>query len=111
MASTFVLPAAMRYQGELASTAVDLDALGRRPDLTALDEVTTGITALTDAIAELRSALDHEMTSATLTEARHAAERILPCMDAVRGAADALEEMVADDLWPLPTYQEMLFIL
>jgi glutamine synthetase len=29
----------------------------------------------------------------------------------VRVAADALEELVADDLWPLPTYQEMLHIL
>ena len=28
----------------------------------------------------------------------------------VRKVADALEGMVADDLWPLPTYQEMLFI-
>jgi glutamine synthetase len=32
-------------------------------------------------------------------------------MAAVRSAADALEEIVADDLWPLPTYQEMLFVL
>ena len=32
-------------------------------------------------------------------------------MAAVRTAADALETLVADDLWPLPTYQEMLFIL
>jgi glutamine synthetase len=29
----------------------------------------------------------------------------------VRRAADELEHFVADDLWPLPTYQEMLFIL
>ena len=28
----------------------------------------------------------------------------------VREAADKLEGLVADDLWPLPTYQEMLFI-
>ncbi len=32
-------------------------------------------------------------------------------MDAIRTAADSLETLVADDLWPLPTYQEMLFIL
>jgi glutamine synthetase len=31
-------------------------------------------------------------------------------MLAVREAADALEGVVADDLWNLPTYQEMLFI-
>ena len=34
-----------------------------------------------------------------------------PAMAAVRGPADQLESLVADDLWPLPTYQEMLFIL
>ena len=32
-------------------------------------------------------------------------------MGAVREAADELEHLVADDLWPLPTYQEMLYIL
>ena len=39
------------------------------------------------------------------------AEALLPAMAAVRAAADALEGVVADDLWPLPTYQEMLYIL
>jgi glutamine synthetase len=28
----------------------------------------------------------------------------------LRKHGDALETMVADDLWPLPTYREMLFI-
>jgi glutamine synthetase len=28
----------------------------------------------------------------------------------VRAAADALEEIVADEHWPLPSYQELLFI-
>jgi glutamine synthetase len=32
-------------------------------------------------------------------------------MSAVRSAADELEGVVADDLWPLPTYQEMFFVL
>jgi glutamine synthetase len=31
-------------------------------------------------------------------------------MDDVRDAADRLEKLVADDLWPLPKYSEMLFI-
>jgi glutamine synthetase len=31
-------------------------------------------------------------------------------MDAVREVADQLEGIVADDLWPLPKYQEMLFV-
>ena len=35
----------------------------------------------------------------------------LPTMEAVRAAADELEGLIADDLWPLATYQEMLYIL
>jgi glutamine synthetase len=35
---------------------------------------------------------------------------VLPAMSMVRKYADELEGWVADDLWPLPTYQEMLFI-
>jgi glutamine synthetase len=35
----------------------------------------------------------------------------LPAMSTVRTAADELETLVADDLWPLATYQEMLYIL
>ena len=41
----------------------------------------------------------------------YARDKVLPAMAAVREAADTLEGLVADDLWPLPTYQEMLYIL
>jgi glutamine synthetase len=34
----------------------------------------------------------------------------VPAMDAARSVADRLERIVADDLWPLPKYSEMLFI-
>jgi glutamine synthetase len=37
-------------------------------------------------------------------------DSVLPAMGSVRDACDALERMVADDLWPLPRYSEMLFI-
>jgi glutamine synthetase len=37
-------------------------------------------------------------------------DKVLPAMDAVREVADQLEGIVADDLWPLPKYQEMLFV-
>jgi len=45
-----------------------------------------------------------------LGEAKYCRDKILPTMLAVRTAADQLEGVVADDLWPLPTYQEMLFV-
>lgn len=56
------------------------------------------------------AAFNHSAESA-LDEAAHAQQELLPAMDAVRTAADVLECVVADDLWPLPTYQEMLYIL
>ena len=37
-------------------------------------------------------------------------DTVIPSMKALRGLVDELEGLVADDLWPLPTYQEMLFI-
>ena len=37
-------------------------------------------------------------------------EHVFPALAEVRSAADKLEAIVADDLWPLPTYREMLFI-
>ena len=38
------------------------------------------------------------------------ADTLIPLMVEVRTHADALELLVADELWPLPKYQEMLFI-
>ena len=43
-------------------------------------------------------------------EAEHMCYTVQAAMLKVRAAADDLESLVADDLWPLPTYQEMLFI-
>ena len=37
-------------------------------------------------------------------------EHVIPEMAELRKAADKLESIVSDDLWPLPTYREMLFI-
>ena len=44
------------------------------------------------------------------TWARLHARRGAAAMDGVRAIADRLERIVADDLWPLPKYSEMLFI-
>jgi glutamine synthetase len=37
-------------------------------------------------------------------------DTVLPAMSDVREVADRLERLVADDLWPLPKYSEILFI-
>ncbi len=111
VASTFILPAAMRYQGELAGTAANLARLGREPDLRTLDRVSDCTSDLSTALDELRRVLDHSHDRPTIEVARHMCDVVLPAMERLRSAADSLEEVVADDLWPLPTYQEMLFVL
>lgn len=108
--STVILPAAMRYQTELAQNVSALKAAGVDADLTLLQMVSAPIKELTEALAALKDGLSHHAVGAT-EEAMHAKEVLLPAMDAVRAAADTLEGVVADDLWPLPTYQEMLYIL
>ena len=109
IAKTTIDPAAVRYQGELAQTAASLKALGQDYDAETLTKVSTLIKELNASIETLEKEMAHEDKS-MLAEAKHACNKILPAMLEVRKCADALEGVVADDLWPLPTYQEILFI-
>jgi glutamine synthetase len=111
MGNTVILPAALRYQTELATNIGSLKAIGVDADTVTLEEVSTSITALREGIAELRAALAHDGAATPVDHAKHAQEALLPAMASVRKASDELETLVADDLWPLATYQEMLFIL
>jgi glutamine synthetase len=111
MATTIIAPAAVRYQTELALNVSSLTAIGQDADTTTLDEVSASLKALRAGIATLRSELAQEEADTEEKRAEHAQKSLLPAMVALRAAADTLEGLVADDLWPLPTYQEMLFIL
>ncbi|HSZ29199.1 MAG TPA: hypothetical protein VK784_05490, partial [Pseudonocardiaceae bacterium] len=84
---------------------------GVEADTSTLTEVTTPLADLRAALSDLKTALAAHPGETALAEAEHARDALLPTMAAVRSAADLLEGIVADDLWPLPTYQEMLFIL
>src|SRR4051794_10917410 len=110
LGSTVILPAAMRYQTEVAQNVATLKAAGMEPDTTLLEMVSSPISELTSALAALKTAMGEHGGDSAVEEAKHA-QSLLPLMDAVRAAADTLESVVADDLWPLPTYQEMLYIL
>jgi len=110
MAQTIIYPAAMRYQGELADTVAKLKAAGLEADTTVLEKVTELAKALLAGVSKVESALYHGENGSAEGHAKHFKEAVLPAMLEVRIAADALEGLVADDLWPLPTYQEMLFI-
>nr|WP_233200099.1 glutamine synthetase III [Blastopirellula marina] len=109
MARTMIFPAAVRYQNELASTCANLKMLGYEFDTMTLDKMTSLVKSLQDGIITLEEKLGAH-PSGLEAEMKYFCDEVLPAMLAVRTAADELEAYVADDLWPLPTYQEMLFI-
>ena len=111
MAKTIIFPAAIRYQGELAQTCAHLKAVGYVFDTDTLDKVTVLVKDLQDGIVKLEGMLAEGGGHSKLDHAKHLCNAVLPAMLAIRKTADQLEGMVADDLWPLATYQEMLFIL
>ncbi len=111
MAKTIIFPAAVRYQGELAATCASLKAVGYTFDTDTLDKITSLVKDLQDGIEKVEKSLAVHGHKTKLEHATHLCHEVLPAMGAVRKTADILEGMVADDLWPLATYQEMLFIM
>ena len=110
IAKTMILPAAYRYQGELASTAAAIKSATGSADTSSLETMISLVGKLEKAIGTLTHAINHEATGSVLDHAKHYRDEVLPAMLEVRNVADTLETIVADDLWPLPTYREMLFI-
>ena len=82
--------------------------MGVTPATGPLKEVAELSAQLEKALSNVEHAMHAEGTP--FEEAKHYATKLLPAMLEARTAADKLETLVADDLWPLPTYQEMLFI-
>jgi glutamine synthetase len=102
IARTMLLPAAVRYLNELRATGLE--------ELIA--EVEPLIKELHFALIKLEDAnlKDNQPDSSPQKWAVYMRDTVIPAMDDVRDVADRLEKLVADDLWPLPKYSEMLFI-
>ncbi|MBQ7088291.1 MAG: glutamine synthetase III [Clostridia bacterium] len=111
-----ILPAALRYGRELAETILAKRAALPGVSCATTEETLLGeVNALTDSLAyclsRLRVALE-EADNAALTAQGRAdfyRDTIIPAMEALRESADGLEVLVAKDLWPLPSYGDMLF--
>jgi glutamine synthetase len=113
MATRMILPACLRYQEEVARSIGSLKATGAtvpKAQSAHLNEIVQAIDQLQSNTDALSEAIDDHLEGNSLSHAKHARDVIVPAMNAVRTAADQLELLVADDLWPLPTYQEMLFV-
>jgi glutamine synthetase len=112
MAKTLILPAALRYQAEVAGAVNATKAAGvdAGAQVDHLKELTATLSKLQAATGALDHALHHKHSGEPYADAKTVRDTVLPKMVELRTLGDALETMVADDLWPLPTYREMLFI-
>ncbi|MCX7819299.1 MAG: glutamine synthetase III [Kiritimatiellae bacterium] len=111
IARTQILPAAFEYQRRLAGTSEALSRLSRAHCTAILDETDDLVGGLQAAVADLGVRIERmPLGGAALRAAEYARRELLPVIAEVRRLADALETIVADELWPLPSYQEMLFI-
>ncbi len=112
MAKTMIFPAALRYQTEVAEAVAATKAAGATSESgeEVLSIVVSTVNDLNRGTKALTHSLDHTGDGDAYAHAKHMKEHVIPDMLNVREAADKLESMVSDDLWPLPTYREMLFI-
>jgi glutamine synthetase len=115
IAKTQILPAAIRYQNEVAtsisaakSAGVNVGNLGEQEQQ--LSDLSKTISDLQKKVTALVHATEHSAAGDAMAHSKYSRDSIIPAMKAVRELADKLETIVADDLWPLPTYREMLFI-
>ena len=110
MAKTLIYPAALRYLNETAGAIANLSDVGISMDKGQLEKIAGLTKTLLDSANELEGSIDRHDFGSTEDHMQFCAGTVRDQMNQVREAADALEGEVADDLWPLPTYEEMLFI-
>ncbi|GBD54216.1 glutamine synthetase type III [Microcystis aeruginosa NIES-298] len=110
MAKTIIYPAAVRYLSELSLAISNAAAIGIEINKESAQTVSNLIKLMMDSVAKLSEAIAKHDFDSIEEHMQHSAQTIRPLMDKVREYADTLEGEVADNFWPLPTYQEMLFV-
>ncbi|WP_054341647.1 glutamine synthetase III [Neptunomonas antarctica] len=103
MATTMIFPAAISYLSSIASTGLTLEYSPPGAVAETASAMMASVEQLSEAIA-----LDHFDTIEE--HMNFLAKDVCGLMLDARASADKLETLVADDLWPLPKYREMLFI-
>ncbi len=106
-----LLPAALEYQRRVAETVHATEVAGVMCD--GLKHDLEHLVERVEAFRERLAALDHACEHAAgepFEHARYLRSKVRPLMDRLRETGDELEELVPADLWPLPSYRELLFI-
>jgi len=112
MANRYVLPAALEYLKQVGQSVAAVKAGGAKTIegkklLDRMVKLTDEFKKRTD---KLEVALAHESNGSAEKHAKHFRDSVIPAMVALREASDVLENTIPHELWPLPTYREMLFV-
>ena len=111
MAGKDIVPAVVRYTGELARAAREVESLS--VDASVQKELLTRVNVLLrqagDALADLRVKQEKAAALTGAEQARYAHDVICPAMEVLRAPVDHLEMIVDGRLWPMPTYGDLLF--
>ena len=110
MAKTLIYPAAIGYLSELSITGSSMAEMGVELDNSIAIKVASESNAMMVSVGKLSDAVAKDDFGSIEEHMQFCANDIRSLMDEVRVHADSLESEVADELWPLPKYQEMLFI-
>jgi glutamine synthetase len=111
MANRYILPAALEYQKQIGQSVAAVKAGGGKSAqgkklLAAYTKLADKLKVETDALAKL---LEHSGGSAE-KHAKFMRDKVVPAMARLRETGDAIEVMTPHEIWPLPTYREMLFV-
>ena len=111
IANRYILPAALEYQRRVGESVTAVKAAGviSKEPKKLLDRLTRLIDQFRVQTETLSSALEHTSGS-TEKHAKHTRDSVVPKMVALREVGDQIELLTPHELWPLPTYREMLFI-
>ena len=107
-----IVPACMDYskriaEGVAVKASIGIEAPAERAMVV---DLTAGISALLDAQHELEAALAAAPVHGEADEIAHYyRDAVCPAMTQARAQADALENLVGESYWPLPSYRQMLF--
>lgn len=112
MARTMYLPAISAYAGDLATSVatraeIGVDAAADKATVKALSEGSAAILAATDEL-EAANAKARGLDDVAAEDDAYRDE-VLPLMDKLRAAVDAMETVTSKEYWPVPSYNDMLF--
>lgn len=112
MAGKQIVPAVIRYSRSLADTINAVTAAGADASvqLGLLKEVSTKLAAMQGALENLKKV---EKEATAIADAKEQAffykDVVMPAMSALRAPADELEMIVDKEMWPFPTYGDLMF--